>query len=59
MMELKSTKNGNFFVGNIGRFLYFDVSKGPGEKKYLPSRVMPKLCVFHPDMVQGCLGVSV
>ena len=36
LMELKCTKNGLtqwFFQGNLGRFWYFDVPKGPGEKK--------------------------
>ena len=44
---------------SISLFGHFDVPKGPGENKLQPSRVVPKLCVFHPDMVQGCLAGSV
>ena len=40
---------------------HFDIliSQKGQVKKFPPFRVVPKLCVFHPDMVQGCLGVSV
>ena len=41
----------DFLQGNLGRFWYFDVSKGPGEKKAY-FRVVPKWCVFQSDLVR-------
>ena len=51
-------------IGKTQTFLwrfYMDIliSQKGQVKKFPPFRVVPKLCVFHPDMVQGCLGVSV
>ena len=62
LMELKSAKNGLaqwFLSRKFSEVLIFWCPKRSRWKKLPSSRVVPKWCVFQPDMVQGCLGVSV